>query len=184
MARNSRIRALTLERVREALIANNGLVFQTANLLGVDHKTLKEYILTYPELREAIRAGKGVVLDRAEKKLYKLAERGDLGAIKFLLATLGKGRGFTERSEVRHGSDPKSPIIVQQTHTLDTLGLPIEVRKAIVEAIRARKVQSPGEVTTKLIESTLVKETLPNETVSSEDNSIIIENTSDKSTPL
>lgn len=90
---------LTKEQVAEALRKNSGAVYLTARALGVGPKTIYNYLERYPEVKEVKEAAEGTLTDTAELKLYDAVLRGEWEAVKFVLRTKGKGRGYVERME-------------------------------------------------------------------------------------
>jgi hypothetical protein len=89
----------TVGQVRAAFVRCHGSIVQVARVLGCSRSTVQEYRLRYPELfAEAVHAREGMI-DEAEAQLYARVKRGDLRAIRFLLTTLGKGRGYVERAK-------------------------------------------------------------------------------------
>lgn len=88
------------EQIIEALRASKGMVYIAADALGCTAKTVYNYIERYPEVKEARKAARGRTLDVGELKLFNAVERDEAWAIAFLLKTLGKERGYTERQEV------------------------------------------------------------------------------------
>lgn len=92
------------KQVAEALREANGLVTYAARRLGATRKTVYNYINEYPEVKEAHEDARDFILDRAESVLLGKVGQGDLTATIFLLKTLGKNRGYSERFE-HTGSD-------------------------------------------------------------------------------
>jgi hypothetical protein len=95
MARN-----LTPEDVSLALQRTNGVQAAAAVLLGVHRNTIQNYLKKYPEVKAEYEAQRETLVDLAEQKLFQKVKDGDWNAIRFVLATLGKNRGYAERSEV------------------------------------------------------------------------------------
>ena len=54
----------------------------------------------HPHLRQLVDAERDRILDKAEQNIFEAVERGDLRASWFVLRTLGKDRGYAERTEV------------------------------------------------------------------------------------
>lgn len=106
--------------VNELLIAINGskgIVSVVANKLGCAWSTAKIYIDQHEETKQALSDENETILDFAESKLYKRIDSEDMTAIKFLLATKGKRRGYTERTELT-GADG-DPIRYESQDKLD-----------------------------------------------------------------
>ena len=88
-------------RVIDAIKAAKGIKATAAANLKCSRQTVTNYIDRYPAVKEAYQEARDTSLDLAESKLIALVEREEWPAIRFLLITLGKDRGFTERSEIQ-----------------------------------------------------------------------------------
>lgn len=98
-------------QIIEALRATKGLVYRAASALGCSANTVYRYARTYPEVQEAIDEERGKLVDTAEAKLADAIDRGDAWAIALALKTIGKGRGYVERTEhEHHGALPVESI--------------------------------------------------------------------------
>ena len=100
--------------VIEAVTRAGGVKAAAAGALGVSRPTLDAYLDRWPEARAAYDDANEATLDAAEGGLaafvagelpgddgpVPVEPRLRLDAIKFLLRTKGKGRGYTERAEV------------------------------------------------------------------------------------
>ena len=138
--RTPRPPANPMDRVIKAIEESKGLMYLAAHELGVTIQTISAYALRWPEVKEAIRKAKGKRLDCAERKLDEAVDRGDVRAIMFFLERQGKKRGYAQRTEHRHGSDPKSPLPAATQHTLIPVdNLPLEPRKQLLQALRSSK---------------------------------------------
>lgn len=91
---------LSPEDVLLALRRTNGIQAAAAILLGVHRNTIANYIRAHPEVKEEYDSQRETFVDLAEQKLFEKVKDGDWNAIRFVLATLGKNRGYSERSEV------------------------------------------------------------------------------------
>lgn len=92
------------EQVIEAIEATNGIIAASARRLGCAWLTVKRYIETYPEVRKVYREQEESLLDMAESRLYKIVQNdshnGQLTAIKYMLSTKGRHRGWGEKHDV------------------------------------------------------------------------------------
>lgn len=84
-----------------ALKATMGMRTLAARQLGCAYGTIRRYIETYPEIADAEREARENMLDKVELKLYDKCMKDDTTAIIFMLKTLGRNRGYVERSEHR-----------------------------------------------------------------------------------
>lgn len=87
------------KQLAEALKRSKGMVYVAAKSLGCSHNTILKRLMKSERLRAVKEAEEGLILDVAESRLGQRVYEGELGAIKFLLATKGKGRGYVERVE-------------------------------------------------------------------------------------
>ena len=86
-------------RVIEAIQRARGIKAVTAKILGCSRQTVDNYIERYATVRSAYEEQRETLIDVAEGKLIKKLDEDEWAAIKFVLMTLGKGRGYTQRIE-------------------------------------------------------------------------------------
>ena len=91
------------ELIAQALKDSRGLISVAAKAIGCNTETIYRRIDDEPELHAILMNSRCRLVDKAEVKLEKAIDEDDLRAILFTLKTLGKERGFVERTEV-HGS--------------------------------------------------------------------------------
>jgi len=91
-----------MEQLLKALVGSGGIKADIARRLKCTRKTVAKYIKENEELYLAWESEKQSVLDMGEAGLYALVKKKDLAAIKFLLTTQGKERGYgdTQRFDV------------------------------------------------------------------------------------
>ena len=114
-------RAITFEKYKKAITAAGGFVTKAAEILGVDHSAVSQYISKYPELQELRKSIDEYYLDFAESQLLTLIKEKDKAAIFFYLKCKGKERGYIERFE----HDVKTPGDPVKT-MLDNVGKQVE----------------------------------------------------------
>ena len=88
-------------RVIDAIVQARGIKATAAANLKCSRQTITNYIDRYPAVKAAYQEARDATLDLAESKLIVLVEREEWPAIRFLLVTLGKDRGYTERREIQ-----------------------------------------------------------------------------------
>ena len=93
------------EQVGDALKKTDGLLTLAAKRLRCDYTTILRYMERYPELEEIRDSCRENMIDLAESKLKSKIKAGNLDATKFALKTVGKKRGFVERTEMAGVSD-------------------------------------------------------------------------------
>ena len=100
-------------RVIDAIKAAKGIKATAAANLKCSRQTVTNYIDRYPAVKAAYEEAVESTIDLAQSKLIVLVEREEWPAIRFLLVTLGKDRGFTERTEIQTlGEDQE--VVFQQ----------------------------------------------------------------------
>lgn len=97
----------TAETFLKAIPGSAGIITTIAKRVGCNWHTAAKYIEEYPTIAQAYKDECESVLDMAEAKLYKAVEKGDLQAVKYILSTKGKRRGYVERVE-QTGADGKA----------------------------------------------------------------------------
>ncbi len=88
------------ERLCEALRLNRGIPAYAATALGVSRQAVWQYMKKRPHLIEFAADLKETQVDISEAKLFQAIDKGDVRAIIFHLRTIGKDRGYVERTEV------------------------------------------------------------------------------------
>lgn len=68
--------------------------------LGCTRQTVENYVKRYPTVAQAVKEERQKTVDVAEGKLFDKLKTGESWAIQFILKTLGKDRGYTERQEM------------------------------------------------------------------------------------
>lgn len=90
----------TADQVVEALTATKGMITLTARKLGCNPQTVRNYVTRYPSVAQAMREAREGFLDMTELALQKAVQNGEGWAIAFTLRTIGRHRGYVERTEV------------------------------------------------------------------------------------
>lgn len=118
----------TEQEMAEALEAANGLTATAAEFLGCSQSTVHAAMKRHPSLMELHQIKRDIVIDRAEDKLFEAIQEGEAWAVKYALSTIGKRRGFTERTELT-GADGGA---IRTEHTVPLDSLSIETKRKIV----------------------------------------------------
>lgn len=105
-----RLRKLTVPLVRSALIESHGILSIAADKCGVTRLALTDFIKKEPELAGVVESAKERVLDLTEAGLLKAIKNSEPWAIKFMLSTQGKRRGYSERMEIT-GADGGAVVV-------------------------------------------------------------------------
>ena len=142
--RGEGLQTITDAVIIAALKKTNGLVTRAAKLLRCAANTIYAHIKESQEVRDALRDAREELCDDAEQGLKKAIKKGDLRAIVFTMETLGRDRGFVKRTETRIGGDSSAPP-VQTQNAIELNDLPLDLRKQILAAYRAKKGSTPTE---------------------------------------
>lgn len=113
--------AIDKYKMIDAVLDSGGNLSEAAAEIGCSIQTIYNYRDKYPDVAEAITHAREEhdcdLLDTAEKKLKEHLEDGAAWAIKYVLSTKGKVRGYTERKEIEHSGAKQ---IVMQMDIEDT----------------------------------------------------------------
>ncbi len=90
----------TDQEIREAIERTSGVVSEAAILLGMSDRQIRNRMSSSKALREFVQGVRENLVDRAERGLSRAVDNDDVTAIRFVLATLGKNRGYVMRQEV------------------------------------------------------------------------------------
>lgn len=91
---------ITPKALEKAIEGSHGIVSNVAKRLRCSWSTADLQIKSSPEAMAQIEAEKEAILDLAEHGLYSQVKDEEAWALKYLLATKGKSRGFTEKTEL------------------------------------------------------------------------------------
>lgn len=139
----------TKAKVEATIRKRKGLLHLVCMDLKVSYRTLTFYRSEWPELDDLIYDVREYVLDEAEDALYKMITKGlNLEAIKFILLTKGRDRGYVIRKEFRHGGDPNAPpisVTPQKGLTVDEILalVPLQVKKKLLEEMKKKETPTP-----------------------------------------
>jgi hypothetical protein len=126
------------KQVENAIRGTRGIKSTIAERLGCSRQTLENYLVRYPELREAVESERDSIVDLAESKLITAVEAGETRAVMFVLETLGKGRGWSKRTEITGADGAPLVLPADVMASLRAQGIDAqEVVAQFVEMIRA-----------------------------------------------
>lgn len=107
-----RPRIYSNEEMIAALIANKGMVYLAAESIGCEADTIYTRAKSEPEVASCLKTQRGKVVDTAELKLFKALEAEQPWAIKMTLSTIGKDRGYFEKTEIDQSS--KGTLVITE----------------------------------------------------------------------
>lgn len=90
----------TAKQVEAALVEAKGIKTIAARLLGCSWLTVDRYCQRYASCRAVVENQRRQVVELAENHIWAAVNRGDLEICRWVLKTLGKDLGYTERQEV------------------------------------------------------------------------------------
>jgi hypothetical protein len=93
-----------------ALEKSLGIVTTACKSVGISRETHYRWLREDASYKEQVEAIADIALDFAESKLHKMIEKEDTTATIFYLKSKGKGRGYVERSEIKHSGDADNPV--------------------------------------------------------------------------
>ncbi len=95
-----RKRKYTDEQMIAALGECKGMVYLAAARIGCSPDAIYDRAKISPDVAAVLVCERGKVIDAAELKLYQAIMNGEPWAIQMCLKTLGKSRGYVERTEI------------------------------------------------------------------------------------
>jgi len=108
----------TDEEIIEALKRTKGIISRAAKLLGCDSTTVRLRVQKTPEIRAVQVEMRELLIDEAEGGLGEAVDNKESWAILHVTKTLGRNRGYSEKSEVVHSGDPDHPLFTSSTVTI------------------------------------------------------------------
>jgi hypothetical protein len=116
--------------VIKAMANTRGIKSVVARNLGCDRDTIDNYINRHPTVRAAWEQEREQIIDSAESQLVLKVNAGEWPAIRHVLITLGRNRGYGESSETRLTGADGGPIRMEVD--------PKDALQARIAAIAAR----------------------------------------------
>jgi Mn-dependent DtxR family transcriptional regulator len=105
----------TEEQILKAISGSRAIMSTIADRLGCTWHTAKKYVEKYPNCVRALEDETESLIDTVENKAIELMEKGDSSMVKYYLSTKGKKRGYSEKHEIEHSSNPDKPISINIT---------------------------------------------------------------------
>ena len=100
---------ISKKRIKKAVEGSGGIVTIIARRLNRSRQQVYTYLEKYPDLKELVEEEREKIVDIAESKLIEKLKENKDWAISFVLKTLGKKRGYTEKVEVGGDLTTKIP---------------------------------------------------------------------------
>lgn len=102
---------ITKKNFKDALIGTYGIQSSIAQKLGVSRSAITQFLNKYPDMKTLCEEEREKIIDIAENRLFKALNEGEQWAINKTLSTLGKRRGYVEKTELEHSGSAKIEII-------------------------------------------------------------------------
>lgn len=106
----------TVDQMALALRDTLGCPYIAADRVGCSYNTIKRYIDNSPKLQRIIAHYRQRRVDKAELKLEQAIDRGEPWAISMALRTLGRDRGYAERTEVTGPNGQPTHVVIEYTN--------------------------------------------------------------------
>lgn len=87
-----------IETIADAIEGSGGIVNTIAARLGCSWHTAKKQIFAHEETAQQYQAEKEIIIDQAETIIKNSLSEGDISTAKWVLTTIGKDRGYSERA--------------------------------------------------------------------------------------
>lgn len=97
---NEKTPKITETKTLEAIKGTAGIISTIAKRLDVSWGTAEIYIKKWDSTKQAFQDEREGILDMAEATILTAIKQGDTGSAKWLLSTIGRKRGFTEKQEI------------------------------------------------------------------------------------
>lgn len=98
-------RRLNQTMVIDALHETKGAVYLAATRLSCSHQAVYDWINKSPAIADIKAYYDGELVDIAEMRTREAVIEGEPWAVKMVLMTKGKGRGWVERTEISNATD-------------------------------------------------------------------------------
>jgi len=107
---------ITKSKFKKAVDGTGGIMLSIAKNLGVSRTAVYDFCNKYPAMMDLRYQEEEKILDIAENGLFTKAKEKEMWAVKYLLATKGKRRGYIEKTEqvLEHKGDNQLKVIIEE----------------------------------------------------------------------
>ena len=88
------------KRFNEAVKDTGGILTLVSKRLNISRQSLYNFLKKNPEKRKVLKQEREKIIDLGEGSLFNQVKNQEAWAVKFLLKTVGKERGYYEKQEV------------------------------------------------------------------------------------
>ena len=105
-------------RFKTALKGSYGVQSVIAQKLDVTRQAVNQFINKYPKMKELCITEREKIIDVSENRLFKAANAGEKWAVDKILNTIGKTRGYIEKTEqsVEHKGDNQLKVVIERVN--------------------------------------------------------------------
>lgn len=114
-------KTITNKRIIEALKEAKGNMTLAAKMLGCTRQMIYKRSKTSKKIQDTIAESREVAVDNAESALQRAVLEGNFKAIAFTLRTIGRDRGYVERTEQEISGPRQTPVKIQLVDLGDDL---------------------------------------------------------------
>lgn len=104
--------AVTKEKLVEVLMACDGIASEVAKRLQITPQAVRKRLREDPELKAVQLESREGLVDLAQSKLRGLVDSGDFRAVKFVLETWGRERGFARELKVDASHEQRGKVVL------------------------------------------------------------------------
>lgn len=105
---------LSNQQIIDALMSVNGMVYLAARKLGCTPQTIYNRMAKSGNIKDACENSRGELIDLSEQKLRMAVLNGEPWAVALVLKTLGKKRGYVERTELTGDEGQPISVIIKE----------------------------------------------------------------------
>lgn len=102
----------TKRQLIKSIEQNGGIMSCIADDFGLTIRRIQQRVAADADLQEAMKQARDQLIDEAEVKLRSAVKRGSPWAVKLVLMTLGRHRGYTQRLEVDSNESHANNVVI------------------------------------------------------------------------
>ena len=123
------------EIILSAIEDSHGIMSVVAKRLKVTWNTARDWVNSKPIYKQAFKNEEEIILDEADKGLYKAIILGDIGAIKWIQSTKGRKRGYEVKQEIEYTT--KASNAMEKIAMIAAQFIPGDKRVDFIKAVDA-----------------------------------------------
>lgn len=87
-------------KFKKAVVGTGGIMIRIARNMDCTRDSVYKFCKKYPDMMQLRRDEEEKIVDVGEIGLFERVKSGEIWALKYILATKGKNRGYSERTEL------------------------------------------------------------------------------------